>query len=222
MSRKLNAIALASITLLLLTGCLSLASFFPVVDSPFNQDSSMLVLEVGTKEGTSTSALLNTNASGWAPWVEDSSGKLIPFRPFDTEARLDSFYFSENLAPGSYTLKGFMHVYVDYAKLKQNEIPTYGPFADYPYHVVQQFALSNPVTIELKKAQMATFGRYFITSSWVGGAAGTTDDRWKVVPSSVAITGDPADKKALRVAKNWATPAWSAWNTKNSEKAADK
>lgn len=220
--RKVSTLILVSLLSLLSFSCLSLASFFPTAEAPESPVSSMLVLEAGELDGSDSSALLNTNATGWAPWVEDARGNIIPFRPFDIESRLDSFYFSENLAAGAYTLKGFFHVYIDYSKLGPNVIASYGPFENYPYHVRQQFALESPVTITLKEAEMATFGRYFLTSNWVEGASGTTDERWKVVPGSVRITSNPDDKKALRVAKNWATPAWSAWNTRNPEKAADE
>ncbi|MCK9286135.1 MAG: hypothetical protein PHU24_03095 [Sphaerochaetaceae bacterium] len=220
--RKLSVVVLALVCLFTFSGCMSFAALFPVVNPPLESKSSMLVLEAGVQDGSTTSELLNTNATGWAPWVVDSEGNTIPFRPFDTESRLDSFYFAENLPAGTYTLKGFLHVYVDYSKLQSNEIASYGPFENYPYHVKQEFLLEQPVAVTLKDAEIATLGRYFITSQWVGGAMGTTDDRWKVAPSSVKITGDPTDKKALRVAKNWATPAWSQWNTRNPETAADR
>ena len=69
---------------------------------------------------------------------------------------------------------------------------------------------------------MTTFGRYYIEANWKEGLAGTGDDRWKINPSTVKISSDVNDKKALRVIKNWYTDKWGEWNTRNKEQAADK
>ncbi len=206
---------------LLLTSCLSIMAFWPNVDPPVG-DGSMLIVEAGVHNGSETQALWNTNVSGWAPWVVDDRGNEIPFKPFDTESRVDSFYYSENLSPGTYTLKGFMHVYVDYSILPEDIIPTYGPFSNYAYDLRQYFPLDREVTISLGSRSIETFGRYFVESKYVGGASGTTDDRWKMVESSVRISGDRNDRKAMRVAKNWATLNWTLWNAYNPETAADE
>jgi hypothetical protein len=221
--RKLRLFTLSMALVLLLAGCMSLASFFPLVTNPLSPQSSMLVVEVGMLQADGSSvSMSNTNATGWAPWVVDANGNVVPFKNFDAESRLDSFYFAENVPAGEYTLKGFYHVYIDYSKSKDGEVASYGPFENYPYHVKQEFALAQPVKLTLNNAEMATFGRYYVQGQWREGAAGTTDDRWAMNEATVKITGDPSDKKALRVAKNWATPAWSDWNTRNPETAADK
>lgn len=166
--------------------------------------------------------MLNTNATGWAPWVENSNGELVPFKPFDAESRLDSFYYSENLPNDTYILKGFMHVYLDYSLNDDDSIASYGPFENYDYDVRQFFPLAEEVPVTLGSRSIETFGRYFISSSWKGGMGGTADDRWKVVESSFQVTVSyPEDRKALRVSKNWATPNWLLWNEYNKDEAAD-
>jgi hypothetical protein len=205
-----------------LTGCFALSGLFPNVEPPARSDTSMLVVEVGQVEaGGESSMIFNSNATGWAPWVEDSNGNLVKFRNFDAESRLDTLYYASNLIAGEYTLKGFLHVYIDYSRLKDGEIALYGPFENYHYHVVQKIPIANEVKLNLQSADIATFGRYYVNYNWVGGLAGTTDDRWKVNLSTVKITGDFKDKKALRVMKNWATPNWKLWNERNKEIASD-
>ena len=151
----------------------------------------------------------------------DSKGDVVPFKTFDGESRLDSFFYSENLESGKYTLKGFYHVFIDYSKLPENVIASYGPFANYSYHVKQEFPLDKPVEIVLGKGEVATLGRYFITYNWTEGLAGTGDQRWRVNPATVKISGDQNDQKALRVAQNWRTPNWTLWNLRNPALAAD-
>jgi hypothetical protein len=220
--KKLGILGITVLVVLSLTGCLSFASFFPYVDRPESPTASMLVLEAGKLEEQRSSNLLNSNASGWAPWVVDSNGNVIPFRNLDSESRLDSLYYSENLKAGTYTLKGFYHVYIDYSLLPSGVIASYGPFENYSYHIKQEFPLEKPVTISLREAEMTTFGRYYIEANWKEGLAGTGDDRWKINPSTVKISSDVNDKKALRVIKNWYTDKWGEWNTRNKEQAADK
>ncbi|HPZ15903.1 MAG TPA: hypothetical protein PLX25_04490 [Sphaerochaeta sp.] len=220
--KKMGFYVLLGVLVVLLSSCLSFDSFFPGASAPVDGKASMLVVEAGTREGSSTTMLFNSNATGWAPWVEDQEGALIPFRVFDSETRLDSLYWAENLASGTYTLKGFLHVYADYGMLPEGVVMAYEPFANRPWHVVQHFALDQPVTLTLKEGEMASFGRYFITSAWVEGAGGTRDTRWRVDPASVKIDGDRQDKKALRVIKGWAAPTWLAWNTRNPERAGDR
>lgn len=111
---------------------------------------------------------------------------------------------------------------MDYGLLPDGIIMDYEPFAKRPWHITQRFALNLPVTIKLRAGDMQTFGRYYITSNWREGLAGTGDLRWQVVPASVILEGDASDKKALRVMKNWATKTWLAWNTRNTETAADQ
>ncbi|MFA5467600.1 MAG: hypothetical protein WC224_00915 [Sphaerochaetaceae bacterium] len=216
--KKICALLPILVFLRFFSSCISLESLWPNVAGPIDNEASLLVVEAGIAgEG----ALFNSNASGWAPWVVDAQGEVVPFKTFDGEPRLDSFFYSENLESGKYTLKGFFHVYIDYSKLPAEVIALYAPFDDYSYHVKQEFPLDEPVEVNLGKGEVATLGRYFITYSWTEGLTGTTDQRWRVNPSSVIISGDKSDKKALRVAQNWRTPHWTLWNLRNSEAAAD-
>jgi hypothetical protein len=207
---------------LMLSSCMSMLGLWPDVEPPMNASSSMLVVEAGEGAPGDSESLFNSNFTGWAPWVEDEHGNLIAFKPFDIESRLDSFFYAENLSPGKYTLKGFIHVYTDYSKLSDGELASYGPFAEYPYHERQFFQIDEPIVLDLEAAAIDSFGRYYITYDWKDGASGNTDDRWKVTESSVSIGYDAADRKALRVAKNWATPNWKLWNERNPEEAADE
>jgi hypothetical protein len=201
---------------------MSLLALWPDVQPPADPSASMLVVEAGEGVKGDSESLFNSNATGWAPWVVDEQGKLVAFKPFDAESRLDSFFYAENVRPGTYTLKGFMHVYIDYGKLEDDQLASYGPFSDYPYHQKQFLPIENEVRVELGSGVIDTFGRYYITYEWKEGAAGTTDDRWKVAENSVSIAYDANDRKALRVAKNWATPNWKLWNERNPEEAADE
>ncbi len=167
--KKLGFLGITVLVVLSLTSCLSFASFFPYVDQPESPTASMLVLEAGKLEELRSTNLLNSNASGWAPWVVDSNGNIIPFRNLDAESRLDSLYYSENLKADTYTLKGFYHVYIDYSLLPAGVIASYGPFENYSYHVKQEFPLEKPVTIILKEAEMSSFGRYYIEADWKEG-----------------------------------------------------
>jgi hypothetical protein len=216
--KKLTLLLSTLFAILLVSSCISFGSLFPNVQSPDSGETSLLILEAGTFAG---GVLFNSNASGWAPWVVDAKGEIVPFKTFDGESRLDSFFYSENLDSGKYTLKGFLHIYIDYSKLPDNVIASYAPFANYSYHIKQEFPLDKPVEIVLGKGEVRTFGRYFISYDWVGGLTGTTDNRWRVDPATVKISGDKNDEKALRVAKNWQTPNWTLWNLRNPATAAD-
>lgn len=220
--KKFGWILLAVLLVAVLASCTLFDTFFPSAQMPVDDRASMLVVEAGTRDGDATTNLVNLNATGWAPWVEDESGNIVPFMAFDAESRLDSLFWAENLRPGTYTLRGFLHIYADYSLLPDGIIMSYEPFAGRQWHKTQRFALDQPVVIKLGEAEIKSFGRYFVQSAWVEGALGTSDTRWMVNPASVKIVGDPADKKALRVMKNWATKTWLAWNTRNTEPAADK
>ena len=106
---------LTVLVLIAITGCISLSMVGPPIESPHASESSMLIVDVSGK----TSAIENTGYSGWIPWVEDSTGHLVPFAMFDKDNRLDTFYYAENLTSGIYSVKGFIHVYADTAKLKK-------------------------------------------------------------------------------------------------------
>lgn len=224
MKKKKSILSFIIIIMIInLSSCMSLLGLWPDVAPPADQTSSMLVVEVGEGVPNESDSLFNSNATGWAPWVIDEKGDLVVFKPFDIESRLDSFFYAENINPGKYTLKGFIHVYIDYGKLDTSQtIASYGPFENYPYHVKQFLPIDEEVIVNLKPATIDTFGRYYITYDWKEGAPGTSDDRWKVLENSIKIISDSADRKALRVAKNWATPNWSLWNERNFETAADE
>lgn len=217
----LSAAVLLLGSVLVLGGCMTLASLWPSVDPPINSESSLLMVEAGEGVPSESGVLYNTNFTGWAPWVENEKGQIIPFKVFN-DARLDTAYFAENLSPGIYTLKGFIHVYTDYGKLPEDAMPSYEPFEDNPYHVKQFFPVDYEVIIELEEDLVDTLGRYYISYDWIGGADADTDDRWKVNEDTVSIVSKPNDRRILRIAKNWATSNWKLWNEKNPETAADE
>ncbi|MFA7672161.1 MAG: hypothetical protein WCY53_07920 [Sphaerochaetaceae bacterium] len=219
--KKIALLVLSVSIILSLTGCFSFASLWPFVEAPDSPNDSMIVLEAGQIEDGRSTNLNNLNYSGWAPWVVDSNGNTVAFKNFDTESRLDSLYYAENLSAGTYTLKGFLHLYIDYSKLSEKEFASYGPFNNYHYHVTQKFELDKPVTLNLRAAEMATFGRYYISFEYTEGMWGTGDHRYRIKENSVSIKSDSSDKKALRVIKNWHTPGWKLWNPLNNEVASD-
>lgn len=222
MKKRVRILIIATLILpLVFTSCMTMLALWPNVNEPAG-DRSMLIVEAGIGGPADSESLFNSNYTGWAPWVVKENGDLVPFKIFDAEGRLDSFFYAENLSPGTYTMKGFLHVYTDYSKLEDGVVCSYGPFEDYPYHVRQFLPLDQEVTLSLTPQTMDTFGRYFIDFSLVGGVSGTTDDRWEVVESSVLISGNAQDRKALRVAKNWRTENWMLWNEYNPEPAADE
>ncbi|MCK4543862.1 MAG: hypothetical protein KAU17_16640 [Spirochaetales bacterium] len=190
--------------------------------TPVDAEISMLVVEIGDGMPNSSGVLFNSNFTGWAPIVESPDGTLIPFKPFDSESGLDSFFYASNVQAGEYVLQGFMHVYTDYSKLGEGKLASYGPFANYPYHVRPDLLLDEPVVVQLNKAEIATFGRYPIEFRHLSSTSGTENNRWMMVPDSVLLISNPADNKALRVAKNRATLAWTEWNTRNPEEADDE
>ncbi|MGM0432681.1 MAG: hypothetical protein ACQEQU_08205 [Spirochaetota bacterium] len=206
----------------LLGSCMTLAALFPVVDPPVSDEASMIVVEVGEGIPGDSDALMNTNFTGWAPWVVDEAGELVTFKPFDTESRLDSFYYAPNLMPGTYTMKGFLHVYTDYGRLGDGSGASYGPFEDHYYHVKQFFPLDDELLLSLDPAIVDTFGSHYIQYEWKDGASGTTDDRWKVAEDSFSVVSEPENRRPLRVAKNWKTSNWKLWNERNPEEAADE
>lgn len=212
--KKVILLGVVLIATLMFTGCMSIFTVL-AVEPPVGSDASMLILEA--EDGGTGDYLTNVNYTGWAPLVEDANGNTIVFRMVNALADADTFYFAPNVMPGTYTLKGFRHVYTDYGLLPKGVMPNYDPYVEYPYHVRQDFMLGKPVVIELKAAQMASFGKYTITSQWVGGAAGTTDDRWKVAPSSVKITSAPNDRNMLKIVKGITNANWAPWNAMNPE-----
>lgn len=219
-----KGLLICSAAVLMLASCSSITAMFPFATAPVSPQSSMLVVEVGTGKPAISENLNNLNYSGWAPIVLDQTGKEVVFNNFDTESRLDSFFYAQNLAAGEYVLTGFMHVYADYGLYDSGKvIISYEPYAKKPYHVRQVFPLPTPVKVTLKPASVETFGRYLIEFAFKEGSTGKSNDRWMVKPESFKYNATlPVDRRALRVMKNWATPAWVPWNKLNPETAADK
>ncbi|HDP74415.1 MAG TPA: hypothetical protein ENN49_00800 [Bacteroidales bacterium] len=210
----------ALISLFMPTG---FAQLFPKVDKPKSDEMSMLVLQFAYDNDGKMENVLNMNFTGWAPAVKGLDGKIVPFRKYDMGANFTNIYYAENLPAGEYTLIGFYHVYTDYGKLKEFEtaqgkqhIPSYEPYVDRPYHVKQLIPLKQAVVVKLEPNKVMTMGSYAVKFKWVGGASGTTDDRWKVIEDQTSITlEDPASETVIRYIKTWATPAWKKWNAKN-------
>lgn len=198
------------------SGCASLFTALSV-DPPVSENASMLVVEAVAN--TSDDVLINNNFTGWAPLVEDAQGNIVPFKMVNILADVGTFYFAPNVMEGNYTLKGFRHVYTDYGLLPDGILPSYDPFTENIYHIRQEFMLDKPVVLKLGAAKMESFGKYLVEYEWVGGAPGTTDDRWKVAPSSVNITANPSDRNMLKVLKGFTNASWAAWNLRNPETA---
>lgn len=213
-----------AVVILMLASCSSMTAMFPFAAPPSTPQASMLVVEVGTGKLGISDNLANLNYSGWAPVVLDQAGKEVVFNNFDTEARLDSFFYAQNLPAGDYTLTGFMHVYADYGLYDSGKVVvSYEPYAKRPWHVRQVFPLAQPVKVTLKPASVETLGRYLFEFSYKEGGSGKSNDRWMVKPASFKYNSTlPGDRRALRVMKNWASPAWLPWNKLNPEIAADK
>lgn len=213
-----------AIVLIMLASCSSITAMFPFAAEPASPQSSMLVVEAGTGKPAISENLANLNYSGWAPVVLDQAGKEVVFNNFDSESRLDSFFYAQNLPAGDYVLTGFMHVYADYGLYDSGKVVvSYEPYAKRPWHVRQVFPLAQPVVIHLKSASVETFGRYLFEFSYKEGGSGKSNDRWMVKPESFKYNATlSTDRRALRVMKNWATPAWVPWNKLNPETAADK
>lgn len=218
------------ITLLLATifcvGALSgYAQLFPKVDKPTSDDMSLLVLQFAkeTDDGGGFENVLNNNATGWTPVVKGPNGNIIPFRKYDAAADINNIFYSENLEAGEYTLIGFYHVYVDYGKLaeyekevnKPNFIPSYEPYADNSYHIKQLVELDEPVVAKLEAGTIMPLGNFAVKYKWVGGAWGTTNDRWKVKDDVKIIFSEPLNEYVARYIKTWRTPSWKKWNARN-------
>ncbi len=220
--KHIGALIAAAAALVLLAGCMSLDTFFPGVNEPVSIEASLLVLEAGRVEHTGSSEPLSAaEYSAWVPWVEDASGRLVEFRHITSVSKVDSVMYRENLNPGTYVLKGFIHVYTDFSKLDSEMITQYGPYQDYPHDVKQFFLLDNPVRLQLQPGRMDSFGRYFISFQYHEGFAGSSDDRYRVIPESFAAEADPRDRRVLQVMKHWTASKWTLWNQRNPEEAVD-
>ncbi|MEI7499607.1 MAG: hypothetical protein WCK84_04075 [Bacteroidota bacterium] len=199
------------------------AQLFPKVDKPTSPGMSMLVLQFARDENGKMSRIVNMNFTGWAPAVKGPDGNIVPFRNLDGAADFTNIYYAENLIAGDYALIGFYHIYTDFSKLNAYEkekarpvIPSFAPYKDMPYHVKQLIPLKEAVNVALVADKVMTFGNYAVKYKWVGGSAGTTDDRWKVIEEETSITlADSKSDTVLRYIKTWATPAWKLWNAKN-------
>ena len=212
-----------TITVLLFCAFTVYGQLFPTVKKPASETMSLLALQLSHDNNGSMTKIVNTNFSGWAPAVKGPDGLIVPFRRFDAGADFTNIFYAENLIAGEYTLIGFYHVYTDYGKLKQYEteigrtiITSYEPYEDRSYQVKQLFPLKNNVIVNLEAGKVKTFGSYAIKFGWVGGAMGTTDDRWKMNEEKTLVTvEDPSNELVLRYMKSWATPAWKKWNELN-------
>ena len=218
--KRVIIIGITVLAALALSSCLTLTGLFPFVPSPMNEDSSMLVVEIGTGTPDRSSWVINANYSGWAPIVLDSMGNEVRFINNEAVSNLDNLYYAPNLEPGSYTFIGFMHVYSDYSLYDSGEtITSYGPYEKYPHQIRQIFELPEPIVIDLAPATMDSLGRYLVEFAQ---KRGSSDDRWKVLEETFRYTYlFPDDRRALQVMKNWATPEWLEWNERNPEEAAD-
>lgn len=213
--KKWILLGLVLIFLIATTGCMSLFTAL-TVEEPVSDKASMLVVEAVDGSGE---YLVNMNATGWAPVVVDAQGNVVPFQMVNILADAGTAYFAPNVMAGTYTLKGFRHVYSDYGLLPDNVIPDYEPYVENYYHIRQEFMLDKPVVLNVKESEMASFGKYEIASAWVEGAAGTSDDRWRINPASVEINAEPADRNLLKVIKGITNANWAPWNAKNPETA---
>ncbi|HPX06315.1 MAG TPA: hypothetical protein PLC17_10300 [Tenuifilaceae bacterium] len=215
--------SLQLLTALLFAGILGAnAQLFPKVSKPESNEASMLVLQFGHTNDGKLETVTNLNFSGWAPAVINANGEIVPFRKYDAGADFTNIYYAENLAAGTYKLVGFYHVYIDYSKLDEmrkgnpDKMTKYAPYENLSYHVKQLFPLQDTVTVQLEANKVMTFGTYAVKYAWVGGLAGTTDDRWKANEEKTEVTtSKPDDNTVLRYIKTWATPAWKKWNAKN-------
>lgn len=200
------------------------AQLFPSVDKESSPEMSMLAIKFGSENDGKMENVINNNFTGWAPIVKDKDGNIIRFRNFDAGANFTNIYYVENLKAGEYTLVGFIHVYTDYDKLDEYRkqigrdfLPSYGPYEENIYHIKQLFSLKEPIVINLEPNKMMSFGSFAVKYKWVGGLAGTTNDRWKMDENFTSITTEkPLDDEVLRYMKSWATPKWKKWNAKNS------
>ena len=210
MRRTLSCFGLMAIILLLI-GCVSMTGRYALVEPPRNSGSSLLVLEVGNKSGQYHSALTNNGNTGWIPWVVDHQGKLVHFKLYDSDLHLDSLYYAEDVKPGMYTLKGFVHIWSDTSKSPKLSAFSFNPYDNLPYQGRQEFALQDPITLRLAEAQIASFGRYFIKAVWKGGYASPAYDRWMIDPTTFFAESLPGDPRALEVLALWKTPVWMSW-----------
>ena len=182
-----------------------------LVDPPMDPGASMLVMEVGNKSGPYSSSMTNNGNTGWVPWVVDDQGELVRFKLYDNDLRLDSLYYAQGVRPGTYTLKGFIHIWADTSISPKLSAFSYNPYDNLPYQRRQEFVLQEPMVINLGEAQIASFGRYFIKAVWKGGYASSAYDRWMINPMTYSVEALPGDSKALEVLESWKNTAWLAW-----------
>lgn len=63
---------------------------------------------------------------------------------------------------------------------------------------------------------MQSLGKFAVKYQWVEGAAGTSDERWKVVDETTISMEKPLDEHILRYMKPWRTHSWRPWNALNN------
>ena len=202
------------------------AQLFPKVSKAKSADMSMLALQFANDKNGGLTNVINANWSMWIPTVTDSDGNLIEFRHFGAGADVNNIYYAENLEAGEYTLTGFYHIYSDYGKLEEYKkekgesyIAEKAPYKNLPYHLKQHITLKEPVKVNLEANRMMSLGSYAVTFKYVGGVAGTTDDRWKTIEEeTMIIMEEPNNDFILTYMKPWATKRWKVWNAKNPAK----
>jgi len=210
MSKKLFWLGISLLIVLLLSSCMSLFTAL-TIEGPEHHDSSMLILE----SGSNGEYLMNNNYTGWAPLVKGEDGTIIHFKMVNALADAQTMYVAPNVKEGNYTIIGFRHVYTDYGLLQDGDSPMYEPYVESPYHVNQEFFLEEPITVNLSKREIQSFGYFSIEYEHNGGGFADRDDRWAVIPSSVSISSNPSHTNILRVIKGFRTPEWEMWNERN-------
>ena len=213
MRKMLKIATVFVLVMFVFTGCASLFTAL-MVDPPLDENSSMLVVEMGSNNDY----LVNNNFTGWAPLVEDENGNIIVMQMINAIVDAQTIYIAPNIRPGKYTMIGIRHVYTDYGLLLDSDSPNYEPYVERPYHVQQDFLLDESVEITVGQREMVTLGHYNIAYEWNGGGFADKDDRWRVLPSTLKITSDPMSTNVLRAIKgSLSSDTWELWNERNPE-----
>ncbi len=208
--------AVCAAVLLLITGCMDMLMPLPEVDRPEHEESSMIVLQLGTRERDGkTKPVPSANHSAWIPWVVNQEGELVRFKASVNVSDLDTFFYSENLNSGTYLLHGFYHVYIDYSLIDDGEIARYGPYEGYPYHVRQELPFDSPITYSLSSSSVLSLGRFFAAYELVGGLWSREEDRYRVVPDSLSYEVVSGDRAILELMKGWTHSNWNVWSQRN-------
>ncbi len=214
MKKRVLLLLIGTSFLLLSVSCMSLFSALSV-DPPTDASSSMIAVEIASND----SYLVNNNFTGWAPIVKDANGTILPFRMINALAGGATLYVLENVKPGTYTFSAMRHVYTDYSLLPDDLIPSYEPYVSSPYHINQEFELPKKVVLSVEPGEIASLGYYDISYEWNGGGFAEKDDRWAVVPSTVAIHAEPESTRPLELIRGSLNSTnWVPWNERNPVK----